>query len=176
MAPFISIVVAVLVFVVIAVFLSRRGLHRSLETMPLVAGERTLAEVRDLTLVFYKGGGMPSQVTYPGCIARVTTSRLLIAQQVGTTGQNRILSIVLSPAGEAAMRSVDAQAIDRTLKSFSVGRVVPGGLASTPDGGIAVSMEYIGPAVAPPNPPRWELPPACASDLAAALREAGLAS
>ncbi|MBI5160235.1 MAG: hypothetical protein HY996_02275 [Micrococcales bacterium] len=174
MAPVLSVVVAVLVFVGIALFLSRRGLHRSLETMPLVAGERTLAEVRDLTLVFYKGGGMPSQVTYAGCIVRVTTSRLLVAQQVGTTGQNRVLSVVLPPAGEAAMRSVDAQAIDRALKSFSIGRVVAGG--STPDGGIAVSMEYLGPAVAPPNPPRWEFPPASASDLAPALREAGLAT
>lgn len=176
MAPFLSVVAAVLVFVGLALFLSRRGLHRSLETMPLVAGERTLAEVRDLMLVFYKGGGVPSQVTYPGCIARVTTSRLLVAQQVGKNGQNRMLSVVLPPGGEAAMRSVDAPAIDRALKSFSVGRVVPGGLASTPDGGITVSMEYLGPAVAPPNPPRWEFPAACASDLAPALREAGLAS
>lgn len=171
----ISVAAAVLVFVALALVLARRGLHRTLETMPTWPGERVLAEARGVTLVFDGGRGARSRVTYPDCTVRVTTSRLLVAQSLGPSGPDRLLSLVLSPEGERGMRSVDAEAIDRTLKSFSVGRVVPGSLAPTPEGGLAVAMQLIGPAIEPPRPPRWELPVSAASTLGPALRAAGIA-
>ena len=115
MGPVFGVVGALLFFLAVALFLSRRGLHRLLESMPLLEGERTVAEIHDATILLHTGG-TPSQRLHQGCVARVTTSRLLIAQELGD-GTHRMLSVVLAPAAERPARRVMPNAANRAARN-----------------------------------------------------------